>query len=107
MTTFNLIHASNPSQPSPIIELIMDDDIRAQTIVVLTSGKGLEHALIIRRNKQGNKVGPMDETGKRRDSPIFPSVISALPQVASIVDVASANSPTSPATKQKNSSTTS
>merc|ERR1712242_279673 len=27
---------------SPIIELIMDDDIRAQTIVVLTSGKGLE-----------------------------------------------------------------
>ena len=38
MTTFNLIHASNPSQPSPIIELIMDDDIRAQTIVVLTSG---------------------------------------------------------------------
>ena len=67
----------------------MDDDIRAQTIVksidirswnfllkkhfcelsntlpkvVLTSGKGLEHALIIRRNKNGNKVGPLDETG--------------------------------------------
>ena len=45
----------------------MDDDIRAQTIVVLTSGKGLEHALIIRRNKHGNKVGPLDETGNLPD----------------------------------------
>ena len=49
---------------SPIIQLTLDTDIRAQTIVVLTSGKGLEHALIIRRNKNGNKVGPItDETG--------------------------------------------
>ena len=46
----------------------MDDDIRAQTIVVLTSGKGLEHALIIRRNKHGNKVGPMEETGNKPDT---------------------------------------
>ena len=45
----------------------MDDEIRAQTIVVLTSGKGLEHALIIRRNKHGNKVGPLDETGNLPD----------------------------------------
>ena len=51
---------------SPIIQLTLDTDIRAQTIVVLTSGKGLEHALIIRRNKNGNKVGPTtDETGIR------------------------------------------
>ena len=40
----------------------MDDDIRAQTIVVLTSGNGLEHALIIRRNK-ANRITPHDEKG--------------------------------------------
>ena len=45
------------------IETSLDDDIRAQTMVVLTSGKGLEHALIIRRNKNAkiNQVEPVGD----------------------------------------------
>ena len=42
---------------------LKDSEIRAQTVVVLTSGKGLEHALVIRRNKNSkmtNKVTPIE-----------------------------------------------